>query len=738
MSWSLVVGGEDVSTAVRANARFTEVASSSTGSATFTLAGAHPACKPGALVTLTRNGSELWAGLVTSATPQTDSSGNTVATMVTAAPLAAQTAQAVSYAVTTPVDVASVATALVALLTYPLPFSGSLVGISAGSLVFHSVDDALSVLALIAGKSWRVQNGTVLFVDALSGMASIPTTLTRTPAICAAVAVGGGLDLSTAQPLRASYASPTVAAGPVFQANYPEIAGRSTLDEVGNALVERYGSSSFTATATLPAGTQVRAGDWVVDQAQAAAVVASVTYLLTGGDWAPTLQLGFPALPSSVQTSIVAHEQAMQHPSTRVGADGLIDGASATSSGLQVTIAGGDVELGGVLYSLPQAILTLPDNSFSQINATQTNYTSQQSIDGGTPGVSLPLYRVTTQGGNVTAIVPVSPSASVSGDNIISGSIANRHVTPMAVSGSNILPARYSTDLNNNVYAVAQAWASALLGRNALSTDSLANGDTLTWDTGSAVDAVNDPPAFQQSLKIAASATITVRFRHLGFVSGANGIPIVLFTGSSASGSGNQLSSGSVSGSSSPAIQVHGNRYTQYFTNVNGVVKSYTTPSTTVAPSVSTPLTLTLTSLTTPSDVNGSTGVTVTLTDPGGTVRQTWANQTGPGPKTYTFSTSGFAGGVWTWKIQGVITADNQIAAETYTDTWSGSQSYYIPGVAGGAVYILAADGVTQRTAVADADVKFTNQSYTEFDFQITNSAPSALTFTLGFDCSGL
>src|SRR5579863_1549670 len=283
--WSLVVGGVDVSATLRAGARFTEVASSSTGSATFALGGPQPAAVAGALVTLTRSSSELWAGLITSAVQQRDSAGNVIATLVTAAPLAAQFALVAQYAVTTPVDVASVATALVALASYPITFPGAPVGVSAGSLVFHSIDSGLTVLATLAGLSWRVQNGALEFVGPDAGIASIPTVLAQTATICAAVAVGGGLDALTGQPLRAVYASPTVATGPVFQAVFAEIAGRDTLDQMGNVLVGRYGAGAFTAIASLPAGTQVRAGDAVSDQSGAIGLVTRVIYTLTGGDF---------------------------------------------------------------------------------------------------------------------------------------------------------------------------------------------------------------------------------------------------------------------------------------------------------------------------------------------------------------------------------------------------------------------------------------------------------------------
>lgn len=739
--WSLVIGNDDVSDALSDGATFTEIASSAGGSANFYIGGARASVVAGASVTLTRNSVVLWEGTVQSVSVFSSPLGGGIA--VSAIPLAAQLAQQANLVITTPTDVGAIADALCDLT--PIPWGGlTAYGVAPGIFQFQIASDGLSVLALLASKNWRVQNGSATFVDATNGITPIAAPIALIVQAYPQIIVQAGLDAGARIPLGGVYKSPTVTIGQPHQASFPEVADQDTCDLIGSVLTDRYGNSPSAGSVSLGAGFQGRAGDWVADPNGVQLPIQQIAYILSAGDLPATISVGYPALSLATPFSISVAAIAASAPVSRLHGDFLISGGFLSISGLSATLEAGTASIQDTVYSLTAATLPLPSTGTVQINATPAGYVVASTVGAPPPGTAVALYLVTMQADTNSGVVPLFSKGAISGTNILPNSVAAVHVNPSTIQGLHVLPTRYSTNLNDVAFAADEKWGSTLLARNATSADHLANGDTLTWDVGNSVDAVGDViPAFSQSLSIAASATITARFKHPAFVAGGAGIPIVLFTGASFSGSGNQVASGPISGSSYPKIVYHypppkvgGDGYT---TDINGAVLSYSTPSTTVAPSSGTPLSLTLNQLTTPSDANGSSAILVTLTDPNGVVRKTVATTFGLGPVTFTYNTSVGPSGVWTWKVQGIVATDNEVLGSTYNVAWSGTQSYYIPGVAGGAVYILAADGSTQRTAVADDNVKFTKQVYNDVEFQITNGyAGGPLNFTLGFDISGL
>ena len=78
----------------------------------------------------------------------------------------------------------------------------------------------------------------------------------------------------------------------------------------------------------------------------------------------------------------------------------------------------------------------------------------------------------------------------------------------------------------------------------------------------------------------------------------------------------------------------------------------------------------------------------------------------------------------------------NNTQTQTYTNTWSGTQSYY---TVGGNAYVLASDGITVRTTTNDNDINFIKLGPDTVSFQIFNSVNNApVSFSLGADCSGV
>jgi hypothetical protein len=113
---------------------------------------------------------------------------------------------------------------------------------------------------------------------------------------------------------------------------------------------------------------------------------------------------------------------------------------------------------------------------------------------------------------------------------------------------------------------------------------------------------------------------------------------------------------------------------------------TFTCSGSTLAPSSTTPITLTLSSITglpyqaTANDgvSQGNAGLTITLKDPGGTVRLTTVITTGSSGGA-SFSTPGYAAGAWVWSIIGTwdIQDGTSTSGAALSIVYSGSFSSY-------------------------------------------------------------
>jgi hypothetical protein len=202
---------------------------------------------------------------------------------------------------------------------------------------------------------------------------------------------------------------------------------------------------------------------------------------------------------------------------------------------------------------------------------------------------------------------------------------------------------------------------------------------------------------------------------------------------------------------------------TTYFNN-SGTTSQYLTASSSVAPNSATQyLQLNLTSLTAQgaSSSFGTNDVCVQLQDPTGTylafqystdggttwttlgAQPTWAPNGHPVgvssvPIIYRYYDAAQSHtGVYTWTIYGMVN-NNGTGDAQYTNSWSGTQTYFVPGPSGGNTYVLASDGTTQRTATNDADIKFVLATPEILTFTIYNNAAQAVSFTLGQETIGV
>jgi hypothetical protein len=202
---------------------------------------------------------------------------------------------------------------------------------------------------------------------------------------------------------------------------------------------------------------------------------------------------------------------------------------------------------------------------------------------------------------------------------------------------------------------------------------------------------------------------------------------------------------------------------TVYYSNA-GNSYSYTTPSVTVAPTaIASALSFNIASCTAPANSYGTSQIVVSLlnpsgvpvttgfqysTDSGTTWTQTIA-QSSPwvtdgrdagaygSPIMYRYYNASAPGGVYTWVVYGQVNS-TATGDSSYNCSWSGTQSWYQVGPAGGNTYVLAADGITQRLSTTDQNVLFTSQDPSGLSFQISNNAAQAVSFSLGVDVHGV
>jgi hypothetical protein len=441
-AWTLTVGGMDLTSYVHNGARFVEIASSTDGQCAFTLNGNHAAVSVGASILLNVNGQAAWEGTVSDVTIQTDTENNPVGMMVLGAPLSAQLDTSINYVSSQATDVSTLAGALCAQT--PVPFgSQTNIGTTGGTLSIKNVASGLSVAGLLTRKHWRVQNGAVSFVGP-DTMTSISQPLNGASVSGSSVVVTGGLDAITKQPLQGTFA--TSGSGPAYQAAHPELADHDTLTTAGAALADRYGESATTTTLTLPTQTNLRAGDWFVDDNGTTAHAHRVEYALTAGKFVPTVDFGFPALP--VASADTQSARTAQHPASSVAHDFLVAGAAFSNSGLSVTIGVTTFVLAGAQSQLNAATLTLNANSTSLISATAAGFVASEYAGLPAPGSALPLYVVTTDASGVVGYENVAPHGGIGSYHL---KPANPNNAPSVSVGSITLVAEGATQAKATV-----------------------------------------------------------------------------------------------------------------------------------------------------------------------------------------------------------------------------------------------------------------------------------------------
>lgn len=357
----------------------------------------------------------------------------------------------------------------------------------------------------------------------------------------------------------------------------------------------------------------------------------------------------------------------------------------------------------------------------------------------------------------------IGSSSGSDGSAILSGMISNRHLQSLTVAGTQVLPAVYSTQQVNTATNSAD-WAD--LNGNDIQQNAtpLGNGWTYQYNTGSSAYQGNATPR-GATYVLPASGSATFKFIHNAFASGGNGKPRIAFTGTVSGGSLAQQST-PVSGSqgvtwvNSPRTKIIGGDpvTTDFFSQSNGTAQSYTV-TTGVDPATDA-INLNLSSVSCPADSNGYSDLTITLSFQDGTVidgshltisgsgtlSASGSSVSATGVSAATTITyhpaSGSKGaGSYTWTIQAIAHNDDTSGVTyngSYTVSFSGTASYW-QNNSSAQTYVLASDGVTQRTSVLDSDVQLTQVGPGQFAVTVHNSSTtSALSFSLGMDVSGV
>jgi hypothetical protein len=193
-----------------------------------------------------------------------------------------------------------------------------------------------------------------------------------------------------------------------------------------------------------------------------------------------------------------------------------------------------------------------------------------------------------------------------------------------------------------------------------------------------------------------------------------------------------------------------------------GVLVPYATPTVTIAPTTAaTQLLMAINAVITPANSAGVSYVVTYLLNPSGVSvpfqysfdggatwttagLQTVANWGSnayigavTGPVLYRYFDPAAVSGSYRWDFYGFPqTTTNGVSS--YAVSWNATYSFYLPGVSGGNVYVLGADGVTQQTAINSSNVLLTASTPSSCSFAITNNAGSALTYTLAVATAGV
>lgn len=355
-SWTLLIGGVNVSQQLRGSASFTEIASSSSGQAALPLNGPIPSAVNGAAVLLLdAAGSVAWEGTISSTVAQINANGDTIATLATATVAASAAAIGTQASSSSDNDVAMLAQALCDEIG--LPWGGpSAYGEIVGGLSFTTADDALTVLARLMGATWSVRNGTVVFRGVSDGVTPVPATFSLTPNPYSSIVLSGGVDQASRATLATTVATLAPDDAPTGYDSTPEIADQYTLGILAARMAATYATNQVgSATFALPSNakslaygigaydesvygdvpvtpaTSVRAGDWLLDASGSVAVATSVTTRIANGTLQATVVLGAPALSQSPVYSGALSDTVQRYPAARVHDDYVISGGSVAA-----------------------------------------------------------------------------------------------------------------------------------------------------------------------------------------------------------------------------------------------------------------------------------------------------------------------------------------------------------------------------------------------------------------------
>ncbi|MHB1798053.1 MAG: beta strand repeat-containing protein [Vulcanimicrobiaceae bacterium] len=331
---------------------------------------------------------------------------------------------------------------------------------------------------------------------------------------------------------------------------------------------------------------------------------------------------------------------------------------------------------------------------------------------------------------NLTSVI--LPTAPADNSFLQGNTVGNRHILSSAVGATQIATRRFSTTLlNTNVSAAEWDLAGAAQASGAV----LTNGDTYTYNTGAAIDAGSGTPT-TIGYNLPASSSVTLVLTHLAFTAGGNGTPAIFFTGNTASGTISEETT-PISGSSTCSVSTNSLDVPR-LTNGATVAFSDTTGE---GPSATYPIALDLTSVNCPTDTYGNTSsLSVNLLNPSGVVVASWTGITAAGSLSYAPGTAGPTG-TYTWNVWAVPASTGTMPANTSSSmdcTFSGTVSYWTTTGGSGSTYVLAADGVTQRTSTSDGNILFTQISPNTLAFKVYNSDTAQLGFTIGVVTQGV
>lgn len=437
MNWTLTVGGADLSAYLLAGASFWETASSSEGTATFTVNGAHASLLQNAAITLTdSSGAVAWEGTVASTSAQLDSDGNTIATLVQAKSLAAAFAIGISSGSYQNNDIAVLAAQIASLTS--IPWGGpSVFGSAVGALTFAQANEALTTLAALGARTWGVRNGRLQFASSGDGIAAIPVALQTVSNAVSKIRILGGADAVTRVPLSMEITPVGEPSGPSVYVSQAEIADATTLGILAGVLAGRYGAGAVRAQASFT-GVTIRAGDWVKDPNGVIAIAYRTRYEIVNGILRVTASFGFPQLPQNPQYSAAFSDAMHRTPIARLHSDYVVRGCDLSVNGLSASISDGSVNIGGQVYHLNAQTLNLTAGETVLLIATAAGFAIAPTLAAPAPGTGVALFTVTANASAILQQGDIRTHGGVGNGNL---KPANPNNTPSVSVGSITLAA---------------------------------------------------------------------------------------------------------------------------------------------------------------------------------------------------------------------------------------------------------------------------------------------------------